>query len=617
MTPTPRTTARQAATPLAAQLRLLGLWRDLLRLSWHRVPGIVVTQISGQTLQIVFGAGAAIGMRDAVNASLRGETRTAVITACLAALASTAYLACASVLGGTMVLACDKVALHDLHPRIHRDIATLEGLEHLEDTEYLDRLTLVRTCGWSLVMGLWSGIRVLFTVLQLAVMLALLGAVSPWLLSLLLFASVPLWFERHGKKGVVRAELDTAEQHRLQRHLFGLATDPSAGKELRVAGAGAEIARRQRAAWDEATGARFRAQVRAACWKLTGWALFTAGFGGALGLVVYRAAHGHGTVGDIVLSVTVATSLRQALYATVAQSGEAAGARRLVEPYLWLRDYAAADRARSHGTLPTPAGLADGITFDEVCYTYPGAGRPALDRVSVRIPAGSVVAMVGEYGSGKTTLVKLLGKFYRPTAGTIRVDGADLAELETAGWRARSAAAYQDFGRFQTRFAGNVGLGDLPHLDDRPRICRAVRDANAQALVERLPDGLDTELGTARGGVDLSEGQWQKAALARASMREDPLLFVLDEPTASLDAPSEQEIFQRHMARARELAGRTGAVTVIVSHRFSTVAGADLILVLDGGRLIESGTHAQLAAIPGGRYADLYGIQASAYAAPL
>jgi hypothetical protein len=289
--------------PIAAQLRLLGLWRDLLRFSWQRMPGIVAAQMGLQTLQIIVGAGSAIGMRDAVNAALRGETRTAVIAACLAALAGTSYVACGAVLGGIGVLATDQVALHDLSPRIHRDIAALEGLEHLEDTAYLDRLTLVRNGSWGLVMGFWSGVRVLFTVLQLAVMLALLGSVSLWLLSLLLFAGVPLWSEQRGKKGIVEADHATAEQFRLQRHLFELGTDPSAGKEVRVAGAGAEIARRQRAAWDEAAEGRFRARVRAACWKLAGWALFTAGFGGALGLVVYRAAHGHGSIGDIVLSV--------------------------------------------------------------------------------------------------------------------------------------------------------------------------------------------------------------------------------------------------------------------------------------------------------------------------
>jgi ABC-type multidrug transport system fused ATPase/permease subunit len=331
--------------------------------------------------------------------------------------------------------------------------------------------------------------------------------------------------------------------------------------------------------------------------------------------VVYRAAHGHGTAGDVVMAVTVASGLRQTVQAVVGSTASTLGTRTAIESYFWLRDYAAAEVDRTAGSprALAPARLTTGITFEHVTYRYPGTDRLAIDDVSVRIPAGAVVAIVGEYGSGKTTLVKLLAKFYRPDTGRITLDGVDLADLDTADWRSRVSAAFQDFGRLETTFAEGIGLGDLPHLTDRERITRAVRDADASALVERLPQGLDTQLGRELGGVDLSEGQWQRVALARAVMRDEPLLFALDEPTASLDAPSEHAIFERQMARARRLAERTGAITVIVSHRFSTVTGADLILVIDKGRLVETGTHAELSALDGGRYADLYGIQAEAY----
>lgn len=275
--------------------------------------------------------------------------------------------------------------------------------------------------------------------------------------------------------------------------------------------------------------------------------------------------------------------------------------------------FAAARGARATGELAPPARLTEGIVFDRVSYRYPGTDRFALQELSFTIPAGTVVAVVGEYGSGKTTLVKLLNRFYRPDSGRITVDGTDLAEYDRAGWHARTSAAFQEFGRYHTVLSETVGLGDLPHLDDHERITEALREAEATGFVSRLPDGLRTQLGRSLGGVDLSEGQWQKTALARATMRREPLLFVLDEPTASLDAPSEQEIFQRHLTRARDLAARTGAITVIVSHRFSTVTGADLILVLDRGRLAEIGSHPVLMARQG-RYAELYSIQATAYA---
>lgn len=600
-------------SPRVPRRAYLGLGAELLRLAWKRVPFRLALLFGVQAAQVALAAGIALGMRAAVDDAIQGHARAALIAGVLVALACTGSMACDSVAGGSTIYCLEQVALLDLMPRVHRDIATLDGIEHLERTDFLDRLTVVRNGMWILMYGLFSAIRVVFTVLQLGVTLLLLGSIDPWLMSLLFFAGVPLWWERVGKRGVVKAETDTAEQFRLQRHLFEVATTPGPGKEIRVAGAGTEIARLQRAAWDEAVEGRFRAQLRAGMWKLAGWVLFTLGFAGALWLVVYRAAHGHGSVGDIVLSITVATTLRASVQGTVSESSGAAAAGRVVAPYLWLRTYVAEQRARAQGTKTPPDALTEGLVFEDVTYVYPGTDRKALDSLSLTVPAGSVVAIVGEYGSGKTTLVKLLGKFYRPDSGRILVDGVDLAELDTQAWRARSAAAFQDFGRFKTVFSRNVGFGDLPRLDDRAAIEAAVADANAQTLVDRLPQGLDTDLGVEAGGVELSEGQWQKAALARASMRAEPLLFVLDEPTASLDAPSEQEIFERSMRRARTLARRTGAITVIVSHRFSTVAGADLILVLADGELIEAGRHEELLALPGGRYADLYGLQAAAY----
>jgi ATP-binding cassette subfamily B protein len=218
------------------------------------------------------------------------------------------------------------------------------------------------------------------------------------------------------------------------------------------------------------------------------------------------------------------------------------------------------------------------------------------------------VAIVGENGAGKTTLVKLLSGMYRPTSGRILVDGVNLADMPSDAWRARLSGAFQDFFRFELTAGRSVGLGDLPRLDERPAVLAAVERAGAADVVERLAAGLDTQLGpTWDGGVELSFGQWQKLALARGFMRDAPHLLVLDEPTAALDAETEHALFERYAAAARG-----DGITILVSHRFSTVRMADSIVVLDGARVVESGSHESLMA-RGGHYAELYGIQAAAY----
>jgi ATP-binding cassette subfamily B protein len=224
-----------------------------------------------------------------------------------------------------------------------------------------------------------------------------------------------------------------------------------------------------------------------------------------------------------------------------------------------------------------------------------------------------VVAIVGENGAGKTTLVKLLCRFYEPTEGRITIDGVELARLPAEEWRARLAGAFQDFMRFELRARATVGVGDLPRAEEIPAVDTAVERAGAGDVVKRLPRGLDTQLGpTWREGVELSFGQWQKLALARGFMRDQPLLLVLDEPTAALDAETEHSLFERFAAASRSGAA-AGRVTILVSHRFSTVRMADLIVVLDGSRVAEQGSHEELMARRG-LYAELYGIQARAYA---
>jgi ATP-binding cassette subfamily B protein len=261
---------------------------------------------------------------------------------------------------------------------------------------------------------------------------------------------------------------------------------------------------------------------------------------------------------------------------------------------------------RPDNPRPLPPAVHGEIVFDHVSFSYPGSPAQALDDVSFRIAPGETIAVVGRNGAGKSTLIKLLCRLYDPTGGRILLDGGDIRELDPDELRSKIGAMFQDFVSYQASASENIGLGDLPLIDDRPAIEEAARKAGADSLISGLPEGYDTSLGKwFDDGANLSGGEWQKVALGRAFMRDVPIL-ILDEPTSALDAQAEYELF----ARLRALA--SGRTAVYISHRFSTVRQADRILFLEHGRLVEEGTHAQLMALAG-RYARLFNMQASAY----
>jgi ATP-binding cassette subfamily B protein len=348
------------------------------------------------------------------------------------------------------------------------------------------------------------------------------------------------------------------------------------------------------------------------------WGVFGLGYVGA---VLFVAAFWRGTGAQVLLVLAAGSRLSAYIGATVGEIGFLRGfwlegSRRLA----WLEDYAQA--MLDHADAPVPDHLTRGIRLEHVSFSYPGSQRRALEDVTLDLPAGSVVAIVGENGAGKSTLVKLLCRMYQPDSGRILVDGIELARMPADQWRSRLAGAFQDFFRFEFQARHTVGLGDSPRLDDLPAVAQAVQRAGAEDVVAGLGAGLETQLGTTwPGGVDVSFGQWQKLALARGFMRDQPLLLMLDEPTAALDAETEHALFERYAAAAHRQRPHSptangepsnGRITLLISHRFSTVRMADLIVVLDGARVAEVGTHQELLA-KGGAYAELYGIQAAAY----
>lgn len=594
-------------------LRYPRLWTELLRLSWRVHPWLSTATLGFRILSVFTFAAVGLALREAIDAGQQRLPEAALLGAVGAAVAYAVNHVVNTVGLSLRLNVLEQVGLTELDTKIVSDITSIETLDHLEENEFLDRVTVLRDAAWGLMDSAWAAVESIVNVARLAVSLLLLSSINPYLFILLAFAAVPLWFDARSNRSIVRAEIDTAESIRVQRHLYDLATSVDAGKEIRVTGAGPALVAGQKHHWSAAHRLRFQAQLIAAVWQSAGWIIFTLGFASGLALVIWQVARGQGSSGDVVLGITVATSLRGALKDAVSRSAETVGYRRLLDPYLWLREYAEhARRARASARQSAPDSLHHGIDLVDLSYTYPGTARPAVAGVSVHIPAGSVVAVVGEYGSGKTTLVKLLCKFHEPSTGKVTVDGTPLTDMDTAHWRTRISTAFQDFGRYHTAFREAVGLGEPLMIENRARIEESIAAADATSIVERLPDGLETTIGREFGGLELSEGQWQKVALARACMREQPLLFILDEPTASLDAPSEHAVYEHHMLRARNLAARIGAITVIVSHRFSTVAGADLILVMQQGQLIEAGTHGELFAL-GGTYTELIDITRSSY----
>ncbi|HEX4628288.1 MAG TPA: ABC transporter ATP-binding protein, partial [Gemmatimonadales bacterium] len=497
------------------------------------------------------------------------------------------------------------IALETHVARLQASVATIE---HHERPVYLDRLAVLRnqvfvldhmymslftTCGW---------------ILRLGVTVTLLVSIHPALALLVAFA-LPTVLTSSWRPGVERAmEERGASANRLARHLFDVATTAPPGKEVRVTRIGARLVAERRAAWERGYGPVAQARWRTAGWHALAWAIFGGAYVGAVAFVASVLA---APAGEVLLVLAAGARLSAYLGGTVGEIGFLRGvwldgSKRLA----WLEDYAAAQSAG--GDAAAPERLEEGIRFEHVSFAYPGTTRVVLDDVNLQLAPGSVVAIVGENGAGKTTLVKLLCRLYRPTAGRILVNRVELARIPPEAWRARLAGAFQDFFRFEFSVRHTVGVGDLPRRDDATAVEAALDQAGATDVPGRLPAGLDTQLGpTWPGGVELSFGQWQKLALARGFMRERPLVLVLDEPTAALDAEAEHALFERYAAAAHHpTAG--GRITILVSHRFSTVRMADVIVVVHGARVVEWGTHQALMA-RGGHYAELYGIQAAAY----
>jgi ATP-binding cassette, subfamily B, bacterial len=488
--------------------------------------------------------------------------------------------------------------------------AGLPGLEHHERPEYLDRLEHLRAERTTLGQAVGAVVSGCSVALQTLATMALLVSVHPGLLLLLVLGLPSLVTSAKSAAVMDGAKHATATQTRLASNYLAMATSVGPAKELRLFGVGEEILRRHRSLGEAAMQTRVHARLAAIAWAAAGSLVFVTGYVGALAFVVWRATIGLATPGDVLLTLQLAGQVNGNTMGIAATVGGMQGVLLVAGHFLWFVDHANT-AASGRSRVAPPRRLERGIALEHVSFRYPGTETDVLDDVNVHLPAGVVVALVGDNGAGKSTLVKLLCGFYQPTQGRITADGVDLADIDVDEWRAGLSGAFQDFCKFEFTAQETIGVGDLPGIDDSTRVSNAAEQAGASAVIDTLPDGLSTQLGRTFQGVDLSQGQWQKLALARSRMLRQPLLYILDEPTASLDAGSEYELFSQITRSARQAAAQ-GAITLLVSHRLSTVRNADLIVVLNHGQVTEVGTHADLMAAPR-LYAELFRLQSRAY----
>jgi ATP-binding cassette, subfamily B, bacterial len=582
---------------------------------FRAAPGWMALVTTLLVLGSVAGTCYPLGYRLLADGALGGDTGELVAgVAVVAVLLGLAWVLTG--IGATEAMALsDRIAVY----RTGRMIELIGGvptLEHLERPDYLAQVERLNSGRRQLASAPRQILANVSSAARIIALLVLLGSVSPWLLLLPVTAAPPMIADRLAKKITKRSEDAMADDRRLAGLVFDLSANASAAGELRSYGLAPRLKSLHASLIGSLDGRTAREARRVLAVQSAGWLLYAAGLMAAIAFVVIRASAGgpNGAIslGTVLMTVSLIRRSRAQLASAASGSAGMIATLATADRLLWLEDHHAAAVAAA-GTAQAPDRLRSAIAIRDLSFTYPGTERAVLSSLNLTLPAGATVAVVGENGSGKTTLVKLLLGLYQPTSGTIEVDDVPLTSIAHDSWRERCTAAFQDFARFSLPAVESVGVADLPSLDSEPLALAALDRAGAAGLDAQLPHGLSTYVGGPyTGGHNLSGGQWQKLALGRAMRSPDPLLVVLDEPTASLDAHAEQALFDRYTEAASAYAATSGTVTLLVSHRFATVRMADLIIYLEEGHATEAGTHDELLA-SAGRYAELFTLQASGY----
>ena len=612
---------------------LISLWQRLrasftetprtLALVWKSAPGLSVALATLTLISAALPIGVAWVGKAIVDAVVAGDTTLAIwkVGTELGLVATTSLVMRA--LGLVWQLVGNRLSI-DINVAILEKARTLD-LAQFEDPEFYDQLTRARREASTRPLAVVRDSAQLFqNALTLTGYAGLLTGFS-WLAVLgMVVAGIPATIVemRFSKAAFSMRNWRSPETRRLNYLEYVLANDEHA-KEVMLFGLGPLLLDRyKKLAWT------FYAEDQKLGTRRAGWAwllslLGTGAFYGRYAAMVLQAARGILTLGEMTLYVVAFRQGQQAFQSILTSIGG------MYEDNLYMSNlfkYLALPTLRQPTQLPAQPALSEspgrlareepgmpvtpgaGITFENVGFRYPGKELWALRGLSLFIPAGQSVALVGHNGAGKTTFIKLLTGLYQPTEGRVLLDGVDIAAMDRATLHKRIGVIFQDFNQYQLAVRENVGFGSVAQLDDEARVRRAIENGGATADVAALKAGLDTPLGRwfSRDGTELSGGQWQRIALARAFMREDADILILDEPTAALDAEAEHAVFERFRTLAK---GRT---TIVISHRFPTVRMADRILVLEGGTVVEQGTHAELLAL-GQRYAHLFQLQASGY----
>ncbi|MFG3052160.1 ABC transporter ATP-binding protein [Kitasatospora sp. NPDC048239] len=603
------------ATPAEGRLALSsGL--AACALAWRAGPSALVLSLLCSLVVGLLPAGTALLVSDLFDglAGVGGAPAGAPVGTCVLLIAASLGLALTPSLGEYARARSSRAIRLRVQEELFDAVNRLPGLRNFEDPRFQDELRLAQQAGGIapdlLVGSAFSSLQALLTV---GGFLVTLFVVNPLLGGLTLLLTLPL-VRVQLAAGRRRAAVlrETMPRNRRQMFYGSLVADVDAVKEIRLFGLQDFIKQRARTELVAVAAAENRTDRRNLSWRLPASLLGVAVYGLGLVWAVQAARHGELSIGQVSVCLAAVAGI-QAGVGQLASTGSSA-----YQAAITFAHYRALSNAEPDLVLPvvplTPGRLGGTIEFQDVWFRYHEDAPWTLRGVDLTIPAGSVTALVGLNGAGKSTLVKLLCRLYDPGRGRILWDGVDIREFTPEAYRERIGVVFQDYCRYDLTAGENIGLGRLAHLQDAERLTAAARAAGVHERIGRLDGGYDALLsrifmpeGAGTGwGHSLSGGEWQRLAVARAFMRADADLMILDEPSAGLDAAAEQEVHDS----LREL--RRGATSVVISHRLAAVRDADRIVVLGGGQVIEEGTHERLMAL-GGRYAELFTLQASGY----